>query len=98
MTEQPRAANDLNECEIRWRDWVEQACRTLDVDPRTVDITAIHGLPTRVAHNLDRPLAPVSSYILGVAVGMAAAGGQISKQTHDALLERLLTIVPKGSE
>lgn len=90
--------SDLNECERRWHDWMVTACDQVGVDPQTVDIVAIHGLTKRVAHNIDRPLAPVSSYILGVAVGMAAASGDISKATHDELLQRLLTAVPKGSD
>ncbi|WP_106850526.1 DUF6457 domain-containing protein [Blastococcus sp. Marseille-P5729] len=89
---------DLKECERRWHDWMVKACDQVGVDPQTVDIKAIHGLTKRVAHNIDRPLAPVSSYILGVAVGMAGASGDISKATHDALLRRLLSVVPKGSD
>lgn len=86
---------DLNECEIRWHDWVVRACETIGVDARNVDITAIHGLTKRVAHNLDRPLAPVSSYILGVAVGMAAAAGEVGRAERDALMQQLLTVVPR---
>lgn len=90
--------SDLNECEIRWHDWVEKACTTVGVDPGNVDIKEIHGLTKRVAHNLDRPLAPVSSYILGVAVGMAIADGAIDPAARDSLMEQLLTTVPKGAK
>lgn len=86
---------DLNESQIQWREWVERACAAVGVDPQTVDITAIHAMTKRVAHNLDRPLAPVSSYILGVAVGMAAANGAIDPAARDALMDRLLTTVPR---
>lgn len=89
--------SDLNECEIRWHDWVERACATVGVDPQNIDIKAIHSLTKRVAHNLDRPLAPVSSYILGVAVGMAAADGALDAAARAALMDRLLTTVPKGN-
>lgn len=92
---------DLNECAIRWHDWVEQACARVEVDPSHVDITAIHALTKRVAHNLDRPLAPVSSYILGVAVGLAAADvadGTVDASARAALMDRLLTVVPDGRD
>lgn len=89
---------DLNECEIRWHSWVERACESVGVDPQHVDIKAIHGLTKRVAHNLDRPLAPVSSYILGIAVGMAAEDGAVGPTERRALMDRLLTTVPKGSD
>ncbi|MFV0533390.1 MAG: DUF6457 domain-containing protein [Cumulibacter sp.] len=78
----------------QWDAWVDRACAALGVDPGTVDITAIHALTKRVAHNLDRPLAPVSSYILGVAVGIAAAENAVDPATRDALLQRLLSTVP----
>ncbi|WP_243837644.1 DUF6457 domain-containing protein [Cumulibacter soli] len=80
--------------EQQWDIWVDRACTTLGVDPETVDITAIHALTKRVAHNLDRPLAPVSSYILGVAVGLAAADNAVDPATRDALMQRLLSTVP----
>ena len=89
---------NLDECEIRWHDWVEQACVATGVDPRTVDIKAIHALTKRVAHNLYRPLAPVSSYILGVAVGMAAAGGTVSDAERESLMSRLLLVVPDADQ
>lgn len=88
---------DLSECESRWRSWVEKACASVGIDPQTVDIRAIHALTKRVAHNLDRPLAPVSSYILGVAVGMAAVSGSVDEAERRALMDRLLTTVPKGN-
>lgn len=90
--------SDLDEGEIRWHEWVVRACATVGVDPGAVDIRAIHGLTKRVAHNLDRPLAPVSSYILGVAVGMAAAAGEVTVQQRSALMDQLLTVVPKGGK
>lgn len=89
---------DLGECETRWHHWVEQACEAVGVDPNDVDITAIHALTKRVAHNLDRPLAPVSSYILGVAVGMAAADGAVDAKIRAALMDRLLTVVPSDND
>ncbi|WP_153506100.1 DUF6457 domain-containing protein [Cumulibacter manganitolerans] len=90
--------SDLDEGEIRWHEWVARACEAVGIDSQTVDIKAIHGLTKRVAHNLDRPLAPVSSYILGVAVGMAAAAGEATAQQRSVLMDRLLTVVPKGGK
>ena len=42
----------------------------LDVYKRQVDIGAIHALTKVIAHELDRPLAPVSSFMLGLAIGV----------------------------
>lgn len=65
----------------RWRRWVELACTSVDVDPDLVDIPGIHTLTKQVAHGYDRPLAPVSSYVLGLAVGAARARGEEVDQT-----------------
>lgn len=79
----------------QWQAWVDKACEAVGVDVQNVDITAILGLTKRVAHNLERPLAPVSSYIVGVAVGMAAAAGEVSREQREQLMQQLLTVVPR---
>ncbi len=56
----------------RWEGWVTDACRAVGVDPALVDIDGIHALTKAVAHGFDRPMAPVSSFILGLAL---AQGG-----------------------
>lgn len=64
-----RPANDLAAVEARWAEWVESTSRLLAIDPALVDIPAIHDLTKTIAHELDRPLAPVASFMLGVAIG-----------------------------
>ncbi len=73
----------------RWQEWADEACAAVGVDPAQVDIRLVHALTKHVAHRLDRPLAPVSSYILGLAVaqGMDAA----------AAYEQLLSTLPTRS-
>ena len=73
-----------------WRRWTDQACAALDVDPAAVDIPTIHDVSRLVAHNVDRPLAPVSTYVMGIAVGAALARGeQIGQAELDALAARI---------
>nr|NLI50414.1 molybdopterin-guanine dinucleotide biosynthesis protein A [Propionibacterium sp.] len=50
-----------------WWEWVEHVAGALDVPPEAVDIDFIHSLTQVVAHEFQRPMAPVSAYILGVA-------------------------------
>lgn len=64
---------DLDDTQRRWRDWVEHTCALLGIDADLVDIHAIHALTKTVAHELDRPLAPVSSFMLGLAIGTRGA-------------------------
>ena len=67
---------DLAAAEQQWQHWIDDACRALDVDPRAVDVIGIHDLTKEIAHGFARPMAPVGSYILGLAVGIRAARGE----------------------
>ena len=53
--------------------WTERACAELGVDPGQVDLKAVLDLARDVAHQVDRPAAPVTAYLLGVAVGRGRA-------------------------
>ena len=74
--------SDLDAAETQWHAWIEQACSAVDVDPASVDVPGIHTLTRQIAHGFDRPMAPVSSYILGVAVGqLMARGDDVDQQS-----------------
>lgn len=49
--------------------WLEAACGELGLDPAEVDVRALLDLARDVAHGVDRPAAPLSAYLLGLAVG-----------------------------
>ncbi|GAB2970180.1 MAG TPA: DUF6457 domain-containing protein [Actinotalea caeni] len=53
--------------------WVEHLCATLGVDPGAVDLRTILDMTRDVAHHVDRPAAPVSALVVGLAA--AAQGG-----------------------
>lgn len=55
--------------------WVEHLCATLGVDAAAVDLRAILDMTRDVAHHVDRPAAPVSAFVVGLAA--AADGGGI---------------------
>lgn len=57
--------------------WLQVACAELGIDPASVDLRAVLDLTRDVARGVDRPAAPVTAYLLGVAVGrgMPAAEG-----------------------
>ncbi len=44
-------------------------CSDLGLDPGTADARKILDVTRDVAHNVDRPSAPVTAYLMGVAVG-----------------------------
>ena len=49
--------------------WIDAACADLGIDRAVVDERAVLGLAREVAHQVDRPAAPVSAFLVGVAVG-----------------------------
>ena len=71
---------DLATAEQEWHDWIRDACAAVGADPADVDVTRIHALTKEIAHGFARPMAPVGSYILGLAVGARAAGGAVPDQ------------------
>lgn len=59
-----------------WTAWIDDVCARLGVDPKLVDITLVHDLTRDIAHRFQRPMAPIGSYIMGIALGAALAGGR----------------------
>jgi len=49
--------------------WIEAACADLGLDRAVVNERAVLDLARQVAHQVDRPAAPVTAFLLGVAVG-----------------------------
>jgi hypothetical protein len=50
-------------------DWTAAACAELGIDPAAVDLQQILDLARDAAHQVDRPAAPVTAFLLGLAVG-----------------------------
>ena len=68
-----------------WRPFIERACEAVGVDAAGVDEDLILELTARIAHEGERPMAPVGAYILGLAV---AAGGdpvELRAKIEDAI-------------
>ncbi|MCI4063340.1 DUF6457 domain-containing protein [Micromonospora sp. R77] len=53
-------------------EWVTAACAELGLDPAEVPVPVVLDLAKDVAHQVLRPGAPVSAYLLGLAVGRGA--------------------------
>jgi enoyl-CoA hydratase/carnithine racemase len=49
--------------------WFEAACAELDVRADEATVRVILDLARDVAHQVERPAAPVTSFVLGLAVG-----------------------------
>ncbi|MGB2840012.1 MAG: DUF6457 domain-containing protein [Actinomycetes bacterium] len=49
-------------------DWVDALTNALEL-PSAVDTETVLDVARDVAHNVERPAAPVTTYLIGVAVG-----------------------------
>ncbi|TDE94180.1 molybdenum cofactor guanylyltransferase [Occultella glacieicola] len=61
------------------QDWVETLAAELGVDPALVDLRALLDMTRDVAHHVDRPAAPVSAFIVGLAAGSGASVDQVQQ-------------------
>jgi hypothetical protein len=71
-------------------DWIDAACAELGIQAEVADERLILDLARDVAHRVDRPAAPLTSFLLGVAVG----GGQPLRPAAERL--RALTAAWEG--
>jgi Domain of unknown function (DUF6457) len=53
----------------RLDEWAETVCDELGLDPAALDSRLVLDLARDVAHGVARPAAPLTAYLLGVAVG-----------------------------
>ena len=49
-------------------EWVTQVTAALGLPPESVDVREVLDLARDVAHGVDRPAAPVTAYLAGLAV------------------------------
>jgi len=53
--------------------WTAAVCADLGLDPSDADLRAVLDLTRDVAHGVARPAAPLTAYLVGVAVGRGLA-------------------------
>ncbi len=58
---------------VNLHDWIDELCDALDLDAE-VDEALVLDLARVAAHNVVRPAAPVSTFLLGLAAGRQGAG------------------------
>jgi hypothetical protein len=49
--------------------WIAAACAELGLDPAQVPVRTILDLARDVAHQVERPAAPLTAFLLGLAAG-----------------------------
>jgi hypothetical protein len=75
--------------------WIDELARTLGEEPLTADETArLLDTARDVAHRVERKFAPVSTFVMGCAVGRELAGGAEREQALSAALDRVAAVIP----
>lgn len=62
-------------------DFLRTTCTALGVDPEVVDHNLILDLTKEVAHNVARPAAPLSAFVVGLAAGKAGGDAEAIRAT-----------------
>jgi hypothetical protein len=60
-------------------DWIDELCDALDIETE-FDESLVLDLARDAAHNVERPAAPITAYLLGFAAGQQEAGPEKLEQ------------------
>jgi hypothetical protein len=67
--------------------WIAAACDELGLAPAEVDAKAVLDVARDVAHNVVRPGAPVTAYLMGLAVGRGADPADVAARLSSLALD-----------
>jgi hypothetical protein len=73
--------------------WIQAASAELGLDPEAVPVRTVLDLARDAAHQVERPAAPISAFLLGLAV----AGGQDAADAAALLSELAASWTPPES-
>jgi hypothetical protein len=62
--------------------WIMAVCADLGLDPGAAEARTVLEVARDVAHNVDRPAAPVTAYLLGMAVGRGMSPARAAQQVR----------------
>jgi len=63
-------------------EWTAAVCADLGLDPGVTDTKTVLDLARDVAHGVARPAAPLTAYLLGVAVGRGLPLPDVSERVR----------------
>ena len=67
--------------------WIAAACDELGLSPADVEAKAVLDVARDVAHNVVRPGAPVTAYLMGLAVGRGADPADVTARLSSLALD-----------
>lgn len=68
-------------------EWIKAACAELELAPTDVESKAVLDVARDVAHNVVRPGAPVTAYLMGIAVGRGADPAEVAARVTALAVE-----------
>lgn len=78
--------------------WLDDLARALGREPLSeADVETLLGVAREVAHRVERRITPVSTFLLGAAVGQAEAAGTSRSEALAQALATLRSLLPEGS-
>jgi hypothetical protein len=76
--------------------WIDQLAAALDEEPLSDgEATTLLDLARDVAHGVERKVTPLSTFLLGTAVGRGLAGGMPRGEVLGAKAEQLRAVLPE---
>ncbi len=79
--------------------WIDQLAEALGEDTVSeTETSRLLRVARDVAHNVERRITPVSTFLLGAAVGRSLAGGANRADALQAALDTVDSLLPKGAE
>lgn len=63
-------------------EWLRAVCASLDLEKTESNVTEILGVAKEVAHNVVRPAAPVTTYLMGLAVGRGKSLEHVTEEVN----------------
>lgn len=70
----------MNDRQKLLQDWTEKLLTAFEIDDTEVDIDAVLDLAAKAAHGVVRPAAPLTTFVVGYAAGLAVASGQAQQE------------------
>ncbi len=63
-----------------WDAWLSKASEELGVGVDEIPVNTLLDLASAVAYDVDRPMAPVTAFVAGLAAGRGADGEEATKK------------------
>lgn len=78
--------------------WIDRLAQALGEDPLShTEVNELLGVARDVAHRVERKITPLSTFVLGAAVGRQMAAGRSRDEAFQRATERLRAELPDAA-